>query len=131
MKRERPAGSRIPRSQIVGVEIARESGAITKVQVYVVPKNRVLDDAVPKEACLSPESFEELPEGFSEDAFWLVDAAVPRAVLGFGVFVFETFFKSVARYAVTGEDAVPSIVDQPAAGATIRIVGEDHAVPQR
>ena len=59
LKRERSSGSRIPRAHIVGVEVAREKGATTKVQVFVVPKNRHLGEDVPQEAILSQDMFEE------------------------------------------------------------------------
>ena len=94
------------------MDVVVERGSVTKIQIYVVPKNRRLPP-LPREAFLNPDAMEDLPVGYTREGFWLVDTGVERSLLGLGgVFIFETFFKTLARIGIDeqGQSVAPNAV---------------------
>ena len=120
LRRGRPEG-RIQRHEVVGVEAAAVRGVSTKVQLFVVPKNRVLPAEIPPQAFVDPDTMEELPTGFNKEQFWLVDCCVDRKQLGCGVFIFESEFKTVSQMRLDEHDQ-PRLANAASSGGGLPIV---------
>ena len=110
---------------------SQKKTAHTVNEVWVVPTTDGRDlSHIAKAAVLNPELMEELPPGFLDDAFIIVDCMVPRETLGIGVFKFVTMY---GARATIGSTPPPAAAPLPSAdiAASSGVEAAPSRVPER